>query len=335
MGFFNKQRQIEAQHTGAVDAPKRPKRHGNLTARDKSHLLYTKNGQKSIIDYLPWLEFDDEHQSILLEDGRSVGAVFEIIPYGTEAKPQSMLQAISDIVTNSIQDSFDERDKNPWVTQYFCQDEDNLDDYISALRQYPKQHAKGTVFTEKWLDIMEEHLNGITKNEGLFFDHTVTKTPWRGQIRRTRMAIYRYVEAKENVSDFTPQEQLDNVCNSAILALKGAGIAIRRLDRTDVTRWLAPIFNPQPMQGKQAFMKQLIAVQNEAETLPIINDFAENLFYSEPETKEGYWHFDTLPHAVVMVDRLKTPPDIGHLTGETKKANGILMLCLICCLNQP
>ncbi|OCG64150.1 conjugative transfer ATPase [Gilliamella sp. wkB18] len=302
----------------------RLKRQGNLTKRDKNNFLYDKNGQKSIIDYLPWLEFDDEQRSILLEDGRSVGAVFEIIPYGTEAKPMSKLRSISDIVTNSIQDSFDERDNNPWVQQYFCQDEDNLEDYITQLRQYPRSHAKGTEFTEKWLDIMEEHLHGITKENGLFFDNTVTKTPWRGQIRRTRMVIYRYIDAKERFDDLTEQEQLDIVCNNIEFALKGAGIVVKRLGRDDVTRWLAPIFNPQPVQGRRAFMKQLkIAEQNQADELPIINDFAENLFYNEPEIKEGYWHFDNIPHAVVMVDRLKTPPQIGHITGETSKADGI------------
>lgn len=301
----------------------RPKRQGNLTKRDKNKFLYTKNGQKSIIDYLPWIEFDDQHKTILLEDGISVGAVYEITPYGTEAKPLSKLQAISDIVTNSIQDSFEERDNNPWVTQYFCQDEDNLQYYITQLKKYTKSHAKGTVFTEKWLNIMEDHLNGISKDEGLFFDNTVTKTPWKGQIRRTRMVIYRYVGGKEKFTDLTPTEQLDMVCNSVELALKGAGIISRRLDRDDVTYWLAPIFNPQPILGKQAFMQQLIAEQSETDELPIINDFAENLFYSEPEIKDGYWHFDSMPHSVVVVDRLKSRPTIGHLTGETEKASGI------------
>lgn len=323
MVIFNKCKPADCQSSNEVNEPLRPKRQGSLKKRDKHSFLYAKNGQQSIIDYLPWLEFDEVHKTLLLEDGVSVGAVYEITPYGTEAKPLSKLQAISDIVTNSIQDSFEERDSHPWVTQYFCQDDDDLQAYITMLRQYPKSHAKGTAFTEKWLNIMEEHLNGITKEEGLFFDSTVTKTPWRGQVRRTRMVIYRYVDGKEKSTDLTPVEQLNRVCNSVELALKGAGIMTERLGHDDVTRWLAPIFNPQPVMGKQAFMKQLIAAKKAVDDLPVIHDFAENLFYSEPEIKGGYWHFDNVPHAVVVVDRLKNPPQIGHLTGETEKANGV------------
>lgn len=305
-----------------VQESKRPTRKGNLTHSHKKNFLYANNGKKSIIDFLPWIEFDEEHNSILLEDGRSVGAVFEITPYGTEAKPTSKLRAISDIVTNSIEDSFDERDMNPWVIQYFCQDEDNLQDYISLLKQYPRSHAQGTEFTKKWLDIMEYHLDSITKSDGLFFDNTVTKTPWRGKVRKTRLVVYRYIGPKER-EDLNAQEKLDIVCNNLILALKGAGIVVKRLGKNEVSRWLAQIFNPAPLQGKKDFIKQLMDDQKQADELPIINDFAESLFYSEPEIKEGYWHFDNIPHAVVMVDRLKTPPKIGHITGETSKADGI------------
>ncbi|MCX8578699.1 conjugative transfer ATPase [Gilliamella sp. B2776] len=318
MKLFSKKKGLQKE----IQVSDKPKRQGNLTHRHKKNFIYASNGKKSIIDYLPWVEFDEVHNSILLEDGRSVGAVFEIIPYGTEAKSISKLRDISDIVTNSIEDTFDERDTNPWIIQYFCQDEDNLQDYISLLRQYPKPHAKETEFTKKWLSIMEAHLDNITKKDGLFFDNTVTKTLWRGQIRKTRLVIYRYLGTKER-EDLNPQESLDIVCNNLTLALKGAGIVVNRLGKNEVSRWLAQIFNPSPLQGGKNFIKQLMDEQKQIDELPIITDFAENLFYSEPEIKEGYWHFDNTPHAVVVVDRLKLPPKIGHITGETSKADGI------------
>ena len=39
--------------------------------------------ERSFIDFLPWVEYLDDHKAVLLEDGRSVGAVFEINPIGT------------------------------------------------------------------------------------------------------------------------------------------------------------------------------------------------------------------------------------------------------------
>jgi len=33
----------------------------------------------------------------------------------------------------------------------------------------------------------------------------------------------------------------------------------------------------------------------------------------------GLWFFDGMPHRVIVMDRLRTPPVTGHLTGETRK----------------
>ena len=39
----------------------------------------------SFTDLLPWVEYLPESRSFLLEDGISVGALFELMPVGTEA----------------------------------------------------------------------------------------------------------------------------------------------------------------------------------------------------------------------------------------------------------
>ncbi len=39
----------------------------------------------SFTDLLPWMEYDPDSRTFLLEDGISVGALFELTPAGTEA----------------------------------------------------------------------------------------------------------------------------------------------------------------------------------------------------------------------------------------------------------
>ena len=50
-------------------------------------------------------------------------------------------------------------------------------------------------------------------------------------------------------------------------------------------------------------------------------DFAQRLFFGQPRsdvaTAPGF--FDGMPHRVIVMDRLRTPPATGHLTGETRK----------------
>lgn len=55
------------------------KKSGTLTQSDTDK-LYPVNS--SFTDYLPWAEYLPESQCLLLDDGVSVGAVFEVIPAG-------------------------------------------------------------------------------------------------------------------------------------------------------------------------------------------------------------------------------------------------------------
>ena len=50
-------------------------------------------------------------------------------------------------------------------------------------------------------------------------------------------------------------------------------------------------------------------------------DFAQRLFFEQPRSdlEHGLWYFDEQPHRVVVLDRLRTAPVTGHLTGETPK----------------
>ena len=45
----------------------------------------------SFTDLLPWVEYNPESQSFLLEDGISLGALFELTPAGTEARTSEFM----------------------------------------------------------------------------------------------------------------------------------------------------------------------------------------------------------------------------------------------------
>ena len=59
---------------------------------------------------------------MLLEDGQSVAAFFELAPVGTEGREMAWLWQARDALENALQDSFDELDDNPWVVQLYAQD---------------------------------------------------------------------------------------------------------------------------------------------------------------------------------------------------------------------
>ncbi|MFZ7277729.1 conjugative transfer ATPase [Avibacterium endocarditidis] len=280
--------------------------------------------QPSIVDKLPWVEFLDDEKALLLEDGRSLGAVFELAVIGTEGRSSDYLNMVRAQVCNAIQDSFVELDKHPWVVQFYCQDDEMSAEYEQVLREYVRPNAKGTEFTEQWLNIMAKHLRDISKPGGLFEDKTVTGTQWRGQQRRTRMVIYRYVDANTELG--LALEDLNATCETVTNALLSAGVRVTRLDGHAIHQWLLRWFNPAPelYDHPEEFYKTCHYTIKETENkddLYLSNDFAETLFVNPPRTEGHYWLFDEQPHEVIMVDSLRRAPEVGHLTGEVKRGD--------------
>ncbi|WP_115306460.1 conjugative transfer ATPase [Pasteurella testudinis] len=314
---------ISAQSAASPTIPTL-KRSGKLTQQQHDKRLYSK--EPSFVDYLPWGEYLDEHGVMLLDDARSVGAVFEIKPVGTEGRSDEYLNRIRTLVKDAIQDSFDELDINPYVVQFYCQDDEDLQPYIDNLRRYITPDAQGSAFSEEWLSIMEKHFRDISKPGGLFVDDRVTNTPWSGRVRKTRMVIYRYVEknAEENAI-----EQLNNACDRIFSALTTAGLQLTRQDGDAIHQWLLRWFNPNPSINFEGLTNNqcyefLKYPQSISSDVPLAwQDFSETLFYNQPESKKQYWYFDQQPHEVVVVDNIRKAPSIGHMTGEVTRGRNI------------
>ncbi|RAT12197.1 conjugative transfer ATPase [Lonsdalea quercina] len=297
-------------------------RDGRLTRSDEAKLY---NTAPSIIDHIPWGEYLPEHQCILLDDGVSVGAVYEIIPVGTEGRPDSRLEEIRDVVENALQDSLPELDSHQWVVQFYCQDESDLSVYMDKVRGYVKPRAQGTAFTEAWLNEQARHLQNVATEKGLFVDDAVTGAPWRGQIRRTRMVIYRWVESPYR-DPMPPEVQLKQVCGRLTAAMSGAGIQCRRQNGEQIHSWLLRWFNPEPKWvDKSTLYRCAKHTDGASGELPLLNDFSESLWFTRPRSDrdKGVWWFDDVAHKAVPVARLRNAPSTGHLTGEVRRGDSI------------
>ncbi|HCS0245441.1 TPA: TraC family protein, partial [Escherichia coli] len=71
--------------------------------RDAEAAVY--HAGPSVIDFLPWVEYLDEEQCLLLDDGVSVGAVYSVTPAATEGRTEERLAQIRDMVEDALQDS--------------------------------------------------------------------------------------------------------------------------------------------------------------------------------------------------------------------------------------
>ncbi|HGY3535982.1 TPA: conjugative transfer ATPase, partial [Pseudomonas aeruginosa] len=288
----------------------------------------------SFAEFLPWVEFLPDSKSMLLEDGQSVAAFYELVPLGTEGREPGWLAHARDALENALQDSFDELDENPWVLQLYAQDEPSFDQYMQTLRDYVQPRARNTAFTEFYLRFFGHHLRAVAKPGGLFEDTVVTRLRWRGQTRRVRMVVYRRATGQASRRGQTPEQMLNIVCDRLCGGLANAGIQARRMVAADVHDWLLRWFNPRPtllgpgVEDRERFYA-LARYPDETEDgeieLASGRDFSQRLFFSQPrsDAEHGTWHFDGMPHRVLVTDRLRMPPGTGHLTGETRKGDAI------------
>lgn len=305
----------------SVDGREPLRRPGKMTVKDEKQVYHA---NPSIVDYLPWAEFLDREQCILLDDGVSVGAVFDITPVATEGRTDDRLEQMRDTVEDALQDSFDEHDENPWVVQFFCQDENNVDAYLDRLRGYIKPHAQGSQLSESWLKETERHLRGIARPEGLFKDTLITDQPWRGQQRRTRMVVYRWI-GKSNHDPMPPIAMLNQTCERVTGALNGAGVVCVRQNGGQVHDWLLRHFNPSPEWVDKGVLYRDAAYFDSRDTpegaMPVQNDFAETLLFTPPvsDPDQGVWWFDNQAHCAIPLEKLRRPPEPGTITGEMKR----------------
>ena len=274
----------------------------------------------SFVQKLPWYEFQTDSKTILLDDGKSVGAVFDILPIATEGRSYNWLQSRRDMIQDALQDSFEELSSGPWIIQQYTYDDDDMESYIKALRAYPRHYCKDTEFTKEWLNTMEAHLRGICKEDGLFEDKEVLDAPWSGKIRRIKMVVYRRLPKKwKSYADMTPEEELNDTIEKLEASLRDAGIRLDRNDGKTYYEWLLKWFNPRPelTNGDRRKFLELASYPSD-DDLPYGDDFTESLFFSLPKSdaESQTWWFDNLPHRCLRVHKIRKTPRIGQIAGE-------------------
>lgn len=275
----------------------------------------------SFIDRLPWYEAQTESQTILLDDGFSVGAVFEAVPVPTEGRSEKWLGDVRDQIEDAIADSFEEDPDSPWIIQHYTFDDNQMMDFIRDLRAYPEKQCIDSEYTQQWLDTMEAHLHGICKEGGLFNDEEVMGTPWGGKMRRTMVVVYRRLPKNwKHPQELTPEEDLNNICDKFASGLRETGISLVRVGGKVFYDWMLQWFNPRPemTDGDARKFYELASYPGE-DDIPYGDDFAESLFFSMPKSDADRqaWIFDGMYHQCIRVNKLRRSPKIGMIAGET------------------
>lgn len=284
----------------------------------------------SFTDLLPWVEYDPDSRTFLLEDGISVGALFEILPVGTEARTPQFMTQLRDAIQTALTDAIPEDDEAPWILQVYVQDEPSLQGFQKELANYAQPGAKDTAFTRYFQDMFSQHLDRISRPGGLFEDTAVTGTHWRGQVRRVRATLYRQLKVKgKTPSAVEVEEAMNDVAIKWVASLASAGIRVRRSTGKDLYEWLLKWFNPKPaiVDGDPDKLLEVAPYPGD-EDLPFGYDLAERLTLTMPrsDNESATWWFDGLPHTIVTIQGLRRVPEVGHMTAERQAGEHVFSL---------
>jgi conjugative transfer ATPase len=291
----------------------------------------------SFTDLLPWMECDAEG-IFLLEDGVSRGVMFELDPIPTEAASEAYLASRMAEVQSALS-SLPEYDRAQWVVQCFVNDDTGLELLLEQFREYvlsansadPKRGREilASACTQAFMSELDAHLRAVSAPQGFFTDAAVSGNPWRGQIRRVRLAVYRRFPPDFDFSleAFSPVDGLRQAADGLIAGLREAGIGARRMGAADFYQWLVPFFNPRPFGDLAATVSQILQrcpyPGTGSDDAPFGVDLGDLLMLDLPQSDPatGTWTFNGKPMRALALQGLRRAPQVGHFTAERQYAD--------------
>ncbi len=285
--------------------------------------------RKSFIDKLPWTEYLPEDECFLLDDEKSVAAVYDIYPTNAEGIPPNELARVRDNFKSLLNEVFPAHDRYPWVVEFYQSDVLSLQSFINDVTQYSQERGQDNPLREAYFPYIFKHLKDVCKEGGLFHDDTITGVNWRGSVRTYRMIFYRkFGRQGHPAKERTPVEELKEVRLKVESALSQSGTRSVRVNGRMFYDWLFRWFNPRPDATGGDVDKLLSQLPYPENDLPYGNDFAEALFYRSPRSDRdaGCWYFDDLPHKIITVQNLRRKPKIGALSAPKQNGKHIVAL---------
>lgn len=266
-------------------------------------------------DLLPYEEWSEDEKVLLLEDGLSLGCLFELRDISSEAKPEALIQELHTKIAHTLARVVPLEEENPWVLQFFVQDDPTLTALYQRLKSYIPTEQHQEPLTQRYLELMKEHFKTLAQAQGLFED-PLSGLPFRGRTRRVRLALYRRYTHKKQKPTVAPLEEINQVAQTLMTHLQSIGVQIRRLRGKHLYEWLVRWFNPAPISTSGNVDTLLEKFPYPGEEQPFGWSLAQNIFFSAPVSTLEAWQFDGLLHRLLVFRELPSTPDIGVISRE-------------------
>ena len=276
----------------------------------------------SFTDDLPWVEYDPEEKSILLENGISVGAIYEITPKGTDGATDEVMQDVCNRAQDLVGTVIREEAKDHWIVQWYVTDEFHDTAMEDRIRSYRGPGAVGSKFSDYYMNVLADHVGHVCRPGGHFAEED--NTVWRGRRRRYFMALQRFHQTRR-LGNLNPDGELSRMTRQWEQALRGAAVPFKRMDGKGFYDLMVAWLNPRPAATNGSVAEYLRRNPYPGDdNVPYGRDFSAMLVGSCPtaDADEGVIYLDGLPHSCVTTQGLRRAPNLGAFTGEQVVGSG-------------
>lgn len=204
----------------------------------------------SFTNLLPWREYDAKNKVFLLEDGKGIGAMFNVEQIGVEARSEDYILDIQEKLQSLVSETIPEDHAAPWTLQFFVQDELSTRTLVDEIHEYAHPRARDTQYTNHFLDVMRQHMLQVGQPNGLFTDEVVTGGRWQGNKRKVRMCLYRYFPPKHKSNYLKDVRELQRIRKRLITQMSSVGAKTTVAEGKDLYEWMLRWLNPKPALTK-------------------------------------------------------------------------------------
>ncbi|EEZ96003.1 TPA: conjugative transfer ATPase [Legionella pneumophila] len=276
------------------------------------------NQHPSFSDQLAVVDFCDERNLFLLNDGISIASGFELASIPAEAASPSHLESVFDKIRDTFAAVVPLHKEDPWVMQMYVNDDYSLKPVLRHIEKSIQPAIANTSFTKDYLSRLDDLFTKMTRPEGLFIDPK-TDAPYRGRRRRVRVLFYRLYQQLQTTREQAVIEHQE-VMAQIESKLKSPGLQLKQLTGKDYYQWWVRWFNPNP-ELTDGNIEELLARFPYPSQKPASFSLSQAILFNEPQSSEQGFVFDGYQQRVLYVDGLREAPEIGLLSREKPQAN--------------
>jgi conjugative transfer ATPase len=286
---------------------------------------------RSFSGFLPYSEFLQEHDLLLLEDHVSVAAMWEIEPVRSEGAEIDYIDTIEAQIADATAGILEQSAMSgQYVLSAYTQDEFSLEEEFLMIKNSIHERWKGSALATSYLNSMERMLHGMESESGLFKetmrkggdDSDAAMRPYRGGKRRHRIMLYRRVKLKDRRGKEVVREaeiKAMKTMRGVIETALGQFASLKRMGKADFYNFMVRMLNHKPI-ATNGDINRLIR-ENPCpcdELAGLDGEYALSMMHSKVETKsaEGVVEFDGHPARFLQIERLNSIPEPGVLTAE-------------------